>query len=272
MTLARLTLLAALLAFAAPAFAQQPALNAGDPSLPASASCAFSFFSGTPTTTFTRYCLSVNGNIVQLDSPSGNEMINKGALLEGYGLCDFTPNVSYYDYASVDSANWGATTVTTPNATTKVFVRTTGDGLFQLTQTITQLKASPSTVGSIKITMAVKNLSGIAKNNLTLLRVANVDAGATPTNNEFVSSANSSFGQEPGQRWGLGLTTNTFTFANGGIVILNPTGTFTIPNPCHYVTNVQAFSFVGDGYIGHVYNISIPKGATKTVTMTYKPI
>jgi hypothetical protein len=270
MTLARLTLLTALLAFAAPAFAQQRALNAGDPSLPASASCAFSYFSG-PLTTFTRYCLSANGNIVQLDSPSGNEMINKGDLLEGYGLCDFTPNVSYYDYASVDSANWGATTVTTPNATTKVFVRTTADGLFQLTQTITQIKASASTVGSIKITMAVKNLSGIAKNNLTLLRVVNVDAGSTPTNNEFVSSANSSFGQEPG-RWGLGLTTNTFIFANNGIVISNPTGTHTIPDPCHYVTNVNPFSFVGDGLIGHVYNISIPAGATKTVTMTYKPI
>jgi hypothetical protein len=140
-----------------------------------------------------------------------------------------------------------------------------------LTQTITQLKASASTVGSIKITMAVKNLSIIARNNNALLRVANVDAGSTRLNNEFVSSNNSSFGQEPG-RWGLGLTTNTFAFASNGIVILNPTGTFTIPDPCHFVTNVQPFSFVGDGYIGHTYNLSIPAGATKTVTMTYKPI
>jgi hypothetical protein len=267
MTLAKLVLLAALLTLSTLAFAQQPDQNTTDPSLPASAACAFSYFSG-PLATFTRYCLSANGNVVQLDSPSGNEFINKANLLEGYGLCDFTPNVSYYDYASTDSANWGPTTVTTPNATTKVFVRTTSDGFFQLTQTITQLKASATTVGSIKITMAVKNLTGVAKNNLTLLRVANVDAGSTPTNNEFVSSANSSFGQEPGARWGLGLTTNTFTFANNGIVMNVPTG----PNPCHYVTNVDPFAFVGDGSIGHVYNISIPKGATKAVTMTYKPI
>jgi hypothetical protein len=66
----------------------------------------------------------------------------------------------------------------------------------------------------------------------------------------------------------VGLTTNTFTFANNGIVMNAPTG----PDPCHYVTNVVNTSFVGDGSIGHVYNISIPKGATKTVTMTYKPI
>jgi hypothetical protein len=269
MTLAKLALLTAVLGVSTLAVAQQPALNGGDASLPASATCAFSYFSG-PLATFTRYCLSPNGNMVQLDSPSGNEFINKGDLLEGYGLCDFTPNVSYFDYASIDSGNWGTTTVTTPNATTKVFIRTTADGLFQLTQTITQIKASPSSVGSIKITMAVKNLSASAKNNLTLLRVVNIDAGFTPLNNEFVSSANSAFGQEPG-RWGVGLTTNTFTFANNGLVFDFSKG-LAPPDPCHYVTHVNNFSFVGDGSIGHVYDISIPAGATKTVTMTYKPI
>ena len=272
MTSVKLTLVAAVLALSTLAFGQEPALNAGDASLPPSATCSFSYFSGQATTTFTRYCLGPNGNIVQLDSPSGNEFLNKGNLLEGYGLCDFTPNISYYDYASVDSGNWGPTTVTTPNATTKVFVRTTTDGLFKLTQTITQIKGSASSAGSIKVTMAVKNLSGIAKNNLTLLRYANVDAGSNPLNNEFVSSANSSFGQEPG-RWGLGLTTNTFTFANNGVVFdYEPSEIITPPNPCHYVTFVNPFAFVGEGAIGHVYNISIPKGATKTVTMTYKPI
>jgi len=267
MTLAKLTLLAAVLALSTLAFAQEPALNAADASLPPSATCSFSYFSGQATTTFTRYCLGPNGNIVQLDSPSGNEMIATGGPLEGYGLCDFTPNVSYYDYATVDSGNWGSTTVTTPNATTKVFVRTTIDGLFKLTQTITQLKGSASTAGSIKITMAVKNLSGIAKNNLTLLRVANVNAGSNPLNNEFVSSTNSAFGQEPG-RWGVGLTTNTFAFANHGVVLNVPTA----PDPCFFVNHVDPFAFVGDGAIGQVYNISIPKGSTKTVTMTYKPI
>lgn len=271
MTLGKFVLLAAFLTLSMLAFAQQSDQTTGDSSLPASATCAFSYFSGQPTTTFTRYCLGPNGNVVQLDSPSGNEMIATGGPLEGYGLCDFTPNVHYYDYASVDSGNWGPTTVTTPNASTKVFVRTTSDGLFQLTQTITQLKGSASTAGSIKITMVVKNLSGIAKNNLTLLRFANVNAGFNPLNNEFVSSANSSFGQEPGQRWGLGLTTNMFTFANQGVVWdanVLPTG----PDPCFYVPHVSVTSFTGDGSLGHVYNISIPAGATKTVIMTYKPI
>jgi hypothetical protein len=61
--------------------------------------------------------------------------------------------------------------------------------------------------------------------------------------------------------------TNTFTFAHNGITLTVPSG----PDPCHYVTHVNAFAFVGDGSIGHVYAISV-KGATKKVAMTYKPI
>jgi hypothetical protein len=266
MTLTKLAFFAALLAIPALAFAQQPAQDNAQPSTTPSTTCSFSYMSG-PLYTFTRYCLSVNGNVVQLDSPSGFEFVNNGDLMEGYGICDVTPNVSYYDYANADSGNWGATVVTTVNATTRKFVRSTSDGIWQLTQTIQQVKASATTVGSVKITMALKNLSTISR-NVTLLRVANVNAGPSALNDEFVSSFNSAFGQEPGASWGLGLTTNTFTFAHNGIVQVVPAG----PNPCHYVTNLSNQAFVGDGSIGHVYAITIAKGATKTVIMSYKPI
>jgi len=66
-----------------------------------------------------------------------------------------------------------------------------------LTQTIKQIKATASGPGSVKITMALKNLSNISR-NVTLLRIANVNAGPVATNDEFVSSFNSAFGQEPG--------------------------------------------------------------------------
>ena len=95
-----------------------------------------------------------------------------------------------------------------------------------------------------------------------------MNAGPVPTNDEFVSSLNSAFGQEPGASWGLGLTTNTITFAHNGIVADVPAG----PDPCHYVTHIINAAFVGDGSLGHVYAITVPAGATKTVTMTYKPI
>ncbi|HXJ86770.1 MAG TPA: hypothetical protein VMS18_08145 [Candidatus Binatia bacterium] len=262
MTFARLIFSTAVLMVSTAALAQQPQ----DTADPSSTTCSFSYSSG-PITTFTRYCLGANGNIVQFDSPSGFEYISNGGPLEGYGICDVNPNIAYYDYASADSGNWGPTTVTTPNATTQVFLRTTADGIWQLKQTIVQLKATAATTGSVKITMALKNLSTISR-NVTLLRIANVNNGPVATNDEFVSSYNSAFGQEPGASWGMGLTTNTFTFAHNGLVISPPVP----PNPCHYVTNVQNFAIIGDGAIGHVYAITVPKGATKTVAMTYKPI
>ena len=266
MMLRKLTLLVAVFTFSTLAFGQQARQPQAAMDAPATTACSFSYSSG-PLTTFTRYCLSENGNIVQLDSPSGFEFINNGGLMEGYGICDVNPNGSYYDYASIDSANWGATVVTAPNATTRQFVRTTSDGLWQLTQTIQQIKATASSPGSVKITMALKNLSSISR-NVTLLRIANVNAGPVATNDEFVSSFNSAFGQEPGASWGLGLTTNTFTFAHNGVVTTVPTG----PDPCHYVTNISNAAFVGDGSLGHVYAITVPAGATKMVNMTYKPI
>lgn len=263
MTFAKLIFPAVLLAWSTTALGQQSESTAE----PLTTACSFSYSSG-PLQTFTRYCLSGNGNIVQFDSPSGFEYINNGGLLEGYGICDVNPNVAYYDYASIDTGNWGPTTVTMTNATTKVFVRNTADGIWQLTQTITQIKASAASTGSVKITMALKNLS-IINRNVTLLRIANVNNGPVATNDEFVSSLNSAFGQEPGASWGLGLTTNTFTFAHNGLVWHLPLAG---PDPCHYVTNVRNVAFVGDGAIGHVYAITVPKGATKSVSMTYKPI
>jgi hypothetical protein len=260
----RLTLFLAMFTFSILAFGQQARQQPPATHAPDTAACSFAYSSGS-LATFTRYCLSVNGNIVQLDSPSGFEFINHGDLLEGYGICDL--GVAYYDYASIDTGNWGPTTVTIPNATTAQFVRTFGNGQLQLTQTIKQIKATASGPGSVKITMAFKNLTAFTR-SFDLLRVANVDAGPVATNDEFVSSFNSAFGQEPGASWGLGLTTNTFTFAHNGAVFNVPTG----PDPCHFVTHIVNAAFVGDGSIGHVYAIVLPGGATKTVNMTYKPI
>jgi len=264
--LKRMTLFLAVFTFSILASGQQTRRQPAATDAPDTTACSFSYSSG-PLATFTRYCLSANGNIVQLDSPSGFEFINNGDLMEGYGFCAVTPNLSYYDYASTDSGNWGPTSATALNATTEQFVRTTGDGIWRLTQTIKQMKATASTTGSVKITMALKNLSTISE-NVVLLRVANVNAGPLATNDEFVSSFNSAFGQEPGASWGLGLTTNTFTFAHNGAVFNVPTG----PDPCHYVTHIFNAAFIGDGSIGQVYAITVPAGATKTVTMTYKPI
>ena len=165
--------------FSTLAFGQQAREQPASTDAPDTTACSFTYGSG-PLTTFTRYRLSVNGNIVQLDSPSGFEFINNGGLMEGYAICDVSPNVSYYDYASIDSANWGATVVTALNDTTRQFVRSTSDGLWQLTpdHQTDQGKRDGSRIGEDH--HGPQESQHISR-NVTLLRVANVNAGPVAT-------------------------------------------------------------------------------------------
>jgi len=243
-----------------PWIGQDKAINA-----PETQTCSFSYSSGSGDT-FTRYCLTVNGNIVQLDSPSGFEYLQVGTFGEGYGLCDLTAgNVSYFDYAGFgDSANWGATTVTVPNATSRKFVRTTTDGIWQLTQTIKQVKANAAGPGSIQISSVIKNLTGINR-DIIFLRYADVDAGGS-TSDEISQTKNSAFGSDTVQN-GLLLTTNTYTFGHYAAEWTIPGGA----DPCNFNTNRAAAPFVGDGSIGHLFALTVPKLATKTIKVTYKP-
>jgi hypothetical protein len=234
---------------------------------PDTAACSFIYSSG-PSATFTRYCLSINGNVIQLDSPSGFEYIRAGSIDEGYGICDFNGGPkAYFDYGEDFSNNWGATVVSVPNATTRKFVRLTNDGIWQLTQTIKQIKATAMGPGSVKITMALKNLTGIGR-TAYLLRFADVDANATTGNDEFDATLNSAFGSEPGPSFGLGLTNNTFTFEHVAFTM----NFVVVPDPCNPFANANSGPFVGDGGLVQIYAFGVPAGATKTVNMTYKPI
>jgi hypothetical protein len=246
---------------------QREAAAAPAPGIDASNTCAFAYSSGSGNT-FTQYCLSTNGNIVQFSSPSGYEFIHAGQVGEGYSICDFTPPtpVPYFDYAYLVSNNWGPTTVTTPSATAKKFVRATSDGIWQLTQTITQVKASAKAIGSAKVVMALKNLTGISR-TVYFIRYADIDANSSGDNN-FNWTFNSAFGAAPGFGYGLGLTNNTFSIAHAGFTL----NTFAAPDPCALGANENNQPFTGDGSIGMSYAVVIPAGATKTVTMTYKPM
>src|ERR1700728_2282729 len=67
------------------------------PSPDSTTACDVTFPSGTGTNA-TQFCVTVNGNIAQF-SVAGGEMIAISSILEGYGVCDLTANVSYYDWA-----------------------------------------------------------------------------------------------------------------------------------------------------------------------------
>src|SRR5450756_2466088 len=73
--------------------------------------CAFTFTSGVNLTSI-QYCVTANGNIVQIEIPEGVPLISAASLGEGYGVCDVTSGTAYTDYGGFgDSGNWRPATV-----------------------------------------------------------------------------------------------------------------------------------------------------------------
>ncbi len=135
--------------------------------------CTYVFASGSGIT-YLQFCVTLNGNITQFQSPSGVEQIRQGEFGEGYGICDLSTDIQYYDYADYgDSGNWDSPVTITSTATMVKIERTTSDGLWTLTQTIT---STPGTNPYAKVLMALKNNSSESK-SANLVRFADVDPG-----------------------------------------------------------------------------------------------
>jgi len=186
--------LPALTAQAAPAgAASQSATAAPD----ATASCAYNFSVAGPLNSFLKYCVTVNGNIVSFNSPSGNDQLIQGTPGEGYGICDFNTGARYFDYAGFgDSGNWNPPVLVALSGASVKIARTTSDGAWTLTQTITKTSGkSPNAT----VSMALKNNSSIQK-EFYLFRYADVDpADANATGNfgeSFDSTVYSAWGYE----------------------------------------------------------------------------
>jgi hypothetical protein len=237
------------------------------PAKPETASCSFTFASGTGDT-YLQYCVTANGNITQLQTPAGQELINRGITVgEGYGVCNESPATAYYDYAGWgDSGNWNAPQVLSHTATSVKIARTTSDGIWTLTQTITQDKTTPA----VKVTMALKNNTA-ATRKAYLVRYADVDAGGDWAANNFDSTANSAFGwgSTTGNLDGWGLMLKNlgarWSYVNGfGQPSFQP------PNPCAFAFNWIGLVTNTDGSIVLAYADNIAGGKTKTATMVYR--
>ena len=124
----------------------------------ATTTCSYDFTAGSGNT-YISYCVTVNGNILEIVTPFGQSML--GVNGEGYGICDqnIVPGgISYADYGVSDNGNWQNAVVLSHNATLVKIARTTVDGNWTLTQTITKI---PSTT-SIKVVMALKNNQAVS--------------------------------------------------------------------------------------------------------------
>jgi len=236
--------------------------------------CSYTFTSGTGNT-YLNFCVTANGNITYLETPQGHAHIGGNGELssfgEGYGICNVNPSVvEYHDYAGFgDSGNWQAPILVSKTATSVEIGRTTSDGAWTLTQTITLNAATPS----IKITLALKNNTRLPR-TVYLLRYADVDADASFTNN-FDATRNSAAGwnsQGPGNAPSYGLQlqnvgTAGFGYTSGFAQTI-PQG----PNACAFAFNAPGGApLIGiDGSVEMVYADTIAGKITKTANVTYR--
>jgi hypothetical protein len=250
----------------AAALAQQSSAETVLHSLLATSTCSFTFTSGAGET-FQKFCVTANGNITQFEAPQGKEHIAVGAVGEGYGICDFSHNVSYTDYADFgDSGNWNPATLVSQTAKSVKIARTTSDGIWTLTQTITQVTGN---VPSAKVAMTLKNNSGISR-IVFLLRYADVDAGGVFLNS-LDATNKSAFGwnsRAGGNPFGLLLQNAVPTsVSHQGFTQTVPQG----PDPCDEFTHLANGTQTGaDGSIAMDYAVNLAKGASTTVTVAYK--
>lgn len=225
----------------------------------ATTACSFTFTSGTGNK-FLKFCVTKNGNITQFQSPSGQEYIATSPAGEGYAFCDFDSQTQYYDYAGYgDSGNWQAPVTKSSSATQVKIARTTSDGMYTLTQTITQNAG----LALAQISMALKN-NTTATHHIGLLRYADVDASFAT--NSFDYTSRTAFGYNE-LEYGLQLQHVSGAFLNGGFSQNIPGG----PNSCQIFSNVPGtFETNIDGSIFIQYDMMLKKGATGTVVDTYK--
>ncbi len=229
------------------------------PSPDATVTCSFTFTANTGNK-YIKYCVTKNGNITQFASPSGVEFISLSPAGEGYGLCNFDTSTQYYDYAGYgDSGNWQAPTTVSSSATSVKIARTTNDGIFTLTQTITLNKGTSSAV----VTMAIKNNTTKSR-HIGLLRYADIDADGF-AGNSFDYTSRTAFGYNQMQH-GLQLQYVSGDFSNGGFSQVIPGG----PNPCQIFTNVAGPLADTDGSVFLQYDIQLAAKASKTMAVSYK--
>jgi hypothetical protein len=266
MNIKQLLLLVAALTIAAAGFAQNPEVTQrqGGVSVDSTVTCKFTFTSGSGPTLL-KFCVTINGNVLQYTSPAGFEHLREGTFSEGYGICDFGNLARYFDWGSSDSGNWQPPSVV-GTALPITIKRTTSDGIFTLTQVF-----SRNTVDTaVNISMTLRNNTA-ATHSYALVRYADVDANNADGgdfNNWFDFDHQSAWGYNTGfNLFGLMLYSRPSSVPHFAFVqaISGP------PDPCSPVAALPSSTpFFGDGSVGLDWNGNIGAGKTVTVIGEYR--
>lgn len=239
----------------------------------ATTTCAYNFSTGSNNTNgYLTYCVTANGNILDISTPYGHSQLGPNG--EGYGICTETPATNYTDYATIDSGNWTAATVVSHSISSVKIARTTIDGIWTLTQTITLGPSSASSPPSIRVVMALKNNLAVAKVGY-LVRYADVDPDDLTGvyNNFYGATLNSAFGWDLGNPSGppfYGLELQNVGTPQFGYWQAFATTTALGPNACAFAFNDSGGWYYGMGSVVMAYVTSVPAHGTKTATLIYR--
>jgi len=234
----------------------------------ATGTCQSTFTSGNGIT-FLEFCVTVNGNVAEFQSPQGWEHIREGTISEGYAICDLSNDTRYFDYAELgDSGNWNAPVRTQPggpNTFPLKIARTTADGFYTLTQTFTRNSADQSA----NVSMTLKNNRAVL-NEAYLVRFADIDANSADRGdfqNEFDFGQDAAWGSNHGL-FGLRMSGKA-NFPQFGAFAQN---TSVGPDACNPFGLVPATTpFLGDGSAGVYFSMGFAAGKSQTVSVEYKP-
>lgn len=237
--------------------------------------CAYTFASA-PGATYLHFCVSPTGTLIQLQTHPNDDLISEGYIgfggkregAEGYGLCNESPAMAYWDYLNdySFSSNWNDASIVSSTAKSVKIARTTSDGDWTLTQTFTADTITPA----VKLTMALKN-------NTKSARVAYLVrfAGAPPSFYNASSTGGMTFAwrqSSPVENEGDGLVVQNygapkFGFMNSYVWLAGAPS-----NPCdfaaHAASEVQVYNSTGE--LGMAYVGSVAARQTKTATIIYK--
>ena len=252
---------------------QQTIVEPGTSTQPASQTCYYPFTSGSGNT-YLYYCITPNANITYLETPHGYAQINHTLPYppdggEGYGICDATAVTAYFDYAYEDSGNWGPISIVSQTATVMKFARTTSDGVWTLTQTISQVPSGPS----VKLAMVLKNNTSVAR-TAYLIRYANIDADNFQFNYGD-GTTNSAFIWIPMQNAATLPKSNGLALQNVGTPTFTQWGAFVQttafgPNPCAFANNwTYGPSYADFSAVLAAVGTVRAKGS-RTLTVSYK--
>ncbi len=239
----------------------------------ATTQCTYSFTSGSGNS-FLHFCVTVNGNIPVITTPDGYSQVGPDG--EGYGICNESPAQNYTDYGTSDTGNWNPSVLISQTGSSVTIQRTTSDGNWTLTQTITKV---PKT-SSITVVMALKNNQSTG-HVAYLVRYADAQpASGASSAIGYQSSLNGAFAFPVvltgfGDAYLPGLQLENvgkpqFGFWQGFAQTVE-----TGPNACAFAFNGAANYYYVNGFapfgsIDYAYVGNVPAGGTRTVTLTYR--